>query len=104
VRSSAQAVQQVLMQLLSLVCDALAARALAAEPVQLRTRAAADGLLLEIEFPPVLDFTRGEVQRSLLLSRAIVEPLRGRLAFGQVDGPRQRIQLSLPANPGGDEG
>ncbi len=48
--------------------------------------------------------SRGEVQRSLLLSRAIVEPLRGRLAFGQVDGPLQRIKLLLPADPGGDEG
>lgn len=104
VRSSAQAMQQVLMQLLSLVCDALVARSGAPEPVQLATQAQGNGLLVQVLFPPVLDFNRGEVQRSLLLSRAIVEPLRGRLAFGQVDGPRQRIQWSLPADAAGDEG
>ncbi len=105
VRSSAQALQQVLMQLLSLLCDALAARDARPDDVHLETRTAdAGGLLIQIQFPEVLDFSRGEVQRSLLLCRATVEPLRGRLAFGQVDGPSQRIQLSLPADAGEDKG
>ena len=105
VRSSAQALQQVLMQLLSLVCDALAARELHIEPVRLETQPVeGGGLQLQMAFVEVLDFTRSEVQRSLLLCRATVEPLRGRLAFGQVEGTRQRIQLTLPADAGADQG
>jgi two-component system, NtrC family, sensor kinase len=104
VRTSAQAVQQVLGQLLSLVCDALAAHSQLQPVLQLRTTPHEGGAVLQILFAPVLDFSRGEVQRSLLLCRAIVEPLRGQLAFGQVPGPLQRIQLSLPADAGGDEG
>jgi signal transduction histidine kinase len=104
VRSSGSAVQQVLMQILSLVCAALAARNDVPARVQVLTRPETDGVAVLLLFTPVLDFRRGEVQRSLLLCRAIVEPLRGRLAFGQVEGPLQRIQLALPADPGGDEG
>ncbi len=104
VRSSGSAVQQVLMQMLSLVCGALAARPEAATQLRLITLPERDGVAVQMLFPPVLDFTRGEVQRSLLLCRAIVEPLRGRLAFGQAEGPLQRIKLHLPADPGGDEG
>ncbi len=104
VRSSPRALQQVLMQLLSLVCDALASREGGAGELQLQTSTADGGLLLQVVFPPVLDFARAEVQRSLLLSRAIVEPLRGRLAFGQVDGAGQRIQLTVPADAGGEPG
>lgn len=104
VRSSGSAIQQVLMQMLSLVCAAAAARAEPEVEIRIITAPEQDGVSVQILFPPVLDFTRGEVQRSLLLSRAIVEPLRGRLAFGQVDGPLQRIKLLLPADPGGDEG
>jgi two-component system, NtrC family, sensor kinase len=104
VRSSPGAVQQVLMQLLSLVCAALALRPEVPAKLCLATLTEGDGVAVQLRFPPVLDFTRGEVQRSLLLCRAIVEPLRGRLAFGQVEGPLQRIQLLLPAVPGSDEG
>ena len=105
VRSSAGAVQQVLMQLLALVCAALAARGDAAPtPVTLVSLPDRDGVALQMLFAPVLDFSRPEVQRSLLLARAIVEPLRGQLAFGQAEGPRQRIRIHLPADPGGEEG
>lgn len=103
VRSSAGALQQVLMQLLSLVCTALASRSDAAGSITLLTLPERDGVSVHALFPPVLDFTRAEVQRSLLLCRAVIEPLRGRLAFGQAEGPLQRIKLHLPAEPG-DEG
>jgi signal transduction histidine kinase len=104
VRSSGSAIQQLLMQILSLVCGALAARPELPAQLRLITLPERDGVAVQMLFPPVLDFTRGEVQRSLLLCRAIVEPLRGQLAFGQVDGPLQRIKLHLPADPGGDQG
>jgi hypothetical protein len=49
----------------------------------------------------VLDLDRSDVQRSLLLARATVEPLRGRLALGQADQGQQRIKLNLPLDDGG---
>ena len=104
VRSSGNAIQQVLMQMLSLVYDAVAARPEALSPVRISTSCDGAGVAVQMLFPPALDFTRGEVQRSLLLSRATVEPLRGRLAFGQVEGPLQSIKLTLPVDPGSDPG
>lgn len=104
VRCSGSAIQQVLFRILSLVCDTLVARPDAPAQVRLVTLPERDGVSVQWFFAPVLDFSRGEVQRSLLLCRAVVEPLRGRLAFGQVEGPLQRIKLSLPAEPGSDEG
>lgn len=104
VQTSAGAIQQVLMQMLSLGCESMAARAEASPRVGLATTHEGGQIEVHIDFPPVIDFTRGEVQRSLLLARAMVEPLRGLLAFGQVEGPRLRIKLSLPADGGGGEG
>ncbi len=104
VHSSGSAVQQVLLQLLTLVCQALAAREGTPPTLTLVTLPERDGASVQILFPPALDFTRGETQRSLLLCRATVEPLSGRLAFGQVEGPLQRIKLHLPADPGGEQG
>lgn len=98
VRSSAAAVQQVLMQLLSLACDAMVAGGEKASWLGIRCEPAggAGGACISLCLPPVLDFSRPEVQRSLLLCRAIVEPLGGRLAFGQAEGGRVRMTLSLP--------
>jgi two-component system, NtrC family, sensor kinase len=104
VRTSADAIQQVLMLMLSLGCDALAARADLSPRVGLGTAAQGDLVEVWLDLPPVLDFTRGEVQRTLLLARAIVEPLRGRLAFGQVPDQGLRIKLALPADGGSGEG
>lgn len=103
-RSSASALQQVLMQMLTLVCDAVGSRPGETPPqVRIETLLEADGqaLAVQVLLAPSLDFTRPEVQRSLLLARAIIEPLRGRLALGQVGDGRQRIKLTLPADPGG---
>ncbi len=104
VRTSGGAIQQVLMQILSLACQAVAARVDGTALLQLSTRPEAEGISVQVLLPPALDFTRSDTQRQLLLCRAIVEPLRGRLAFGQVEGPLHRIQLLLPADPSADEG
>jgi nitrogen-specific signal transduction histidine kinase len=104
VKTSADAIQQLLMQMLALGCEAMAAQAGHDGRVGLATRV--DGRFVEVsfDFPPVFDFTRGEVQRSLLLARAIAEPLRGRLAFSQAEGQRLHIKLALPAeHTGGEE-
>jgi two-component system, NtrC family, sensor kinase len=102
VRTSAGAIQQVLMQILSLACAAVASAQGVAARLQLITLPDHEGVAVQVLLPPVLDFDRSDAQRHLLLCRAIVEPLHGRLAFGQVDGPLQRIKLRLPADPGGD--
>lgn len=101
-RASGDAVQQVLMQVMSLGCDAMAATGRPDARVDVRT--AVEGLRFEVTmtFPASIDFNRAEVQRSLLLSRAIVEPMRGQLAFGQEVGPVSRIKLSLPADVGAE--
>ncbi len=102
--TSADAVQQVLMQMLALGCEAMAARPDLPTRVGLAT-APEQGLVgVTLDFPPVLDFTRSEVQRTLLLARAIVEPLRGQLAFSQAQGQGLRVKLTLPADSGGFEG
>ncbi len=103
-RSSADALQLLLMQLLTLGCDALLARPGTPAQVQLATSLGEGVAELRLDFPPVLDFGRGEVQRALLLCRAVVEPLRGRLAITQEDPARQRIKLTLPLDEAGDEG
>jgi hypothetical protein len=104
VRTSAGAVQQVLMQLLALVCSAVAARDSGPVLVRLITLPDNNGVMLQLIFPHALDFTRSDAQRSLLLCRAIVEPLRGRLAFGQAEGALQRIKLNLPADQVDEDG
>ena len=100
VRTSGNAIQQVLMQMMSLACNAVAISRGTPAQVQLITAPEGEGVSVQVLFPSALDFTRSAAQRTLLLCRAIVEPLRGRLAFGQVDEPRQRIQLTLPADLG----
>ena len=104
VRTSGNAVQQVLMQMMTLGCDAMVAAARAPAWVKIATVARGQGAELQLLFPLVLDFGRSDVQRRLLLSRAIVEPLGAQLAFGQVDGPLLRITLTLPPDGGDEQG
>ena len=100
VRTSGDAIQQVLMQMMSLACNAVAASPGSPAQVQLITACGDEGVSIHVQFPSALDFTRSAAQRSMLLCRAIVEPLQGRLAFAQVDPPRQTIQLTLPVDLG----
>lgn len=95
VRAPASALQQVLMQMATLGCEA--ARAESGRGVQVTTRRSGDAAEVLLDFPGHLDFGCAEVQRSLLLSRAIVEPLGARLAFRQERGPRLQIKLAWPA-------
>lgn len=98
VQAPASALQQVLMQMATLGCDAT--RAAAGGAVRVLTRRADAAAEVLLEFPARLDFGRAEVQRSLLLSRAIIEPLGARLAFRQELGPRLQIKLAWPAASG----
>lgn len=102
-KSSASAVQQALSQLLGLVCDALLAHPGADAAVRVETARENGSVGLCLLLAPVLDFTRADVQRTLLFTRAVVEPLGGRLALGQFEDGRQRIKLCLPIEPVGAE-
>lgn len=104
VRSSAGGLQQVLIMVLTLAHEAVVAQDGTPAVLELLTHAERDGISMQVRFSGRLDFERAEVQRSLLLCRAIVEPLRGRLAFDQDQPPLQRIKLTLRSNPGGEEG
>lgn len=97
VQAPAAALQQVLMQMATLGCDAMALPTAGAGAVRVLTRHGAQAAEVQLEFPAQLDFTRAEVQRVLLLSRAMIEPLGARLAFGQDLGPVLRIKLAWPA-------
>lgn len=101
-RSSASAIQQVLVQMLTLVCDAVSRQGGGAPAVRIETLRENGSIAVQLLLAPALDFTRPEVQRSLLLARAIIEPLRGRLALGQFEDGRQRIKLTLPAGSGSE--
>jgi len=101
---SGNAVQQVLMQMLSIACDAMVAGHAESKTLRLQTQCVDGQIEMQLLFPPVLDFDRPEVQRVLLLSRAIIEPLGGKLAFGQTAGPLQRIKLTLVAETGIEQG
>jgi two-component system, NtrC family, sensor kinase len=96
VRSSADAVQQALMQMLSIACDALVLQGDAR--ATLRVALAQTGATLEVAlaFPARLDFSREEVQRSVMLGRATLAPLAAQLAFGQDEAGGSRIKLTLP--------
>ena len=98
VRAPASALQQVLMQMASLGCDATGRGTRGAVRVWTQRSGAMVEVLLE--FPARLDFGRAEVQRTLLLSRAVIEPLGARLAFRQEHGPRLQIKLAWPAGSG----
>lgn len=99
VQAPAAALQQVLMQMASLGCDAMPPGAPAPGAVRVTTSRAPMDVEVLLEFPVRLDFTRADVQRVLLLSRAMIEPLGARLAFGQDSGPLLRIKLAWPADP-----
>lgn len=100
VRAPGATVQQVLMQMMSLGGEAMATQRRSG-PAQLRSCRIEGAVEVQMDFPVALDFTQPEVQRQLLLTRAMVEPLGGRLAFGQDPHPMLRIKLAWPADSGG---
>jgi two-component system NtrC family sensor kinase len=104
VRTIGNVIQQVLMQMVSLACESITATDAAASSFVVETRAQATSVNVRMLLPPVIDFSRPQVQRALLMCRATVEPLRGRLAFGQAGDALMRIQLSLPIEGHESEG
>ncbi len=96
VHTSGAAIQQVLMQLLALGCDALPKENGRAQ-VQVSTVYATDWVEIGLAIPVVLDLTRPGIRRTLLLVRAIIEPLHARIELDQDASGAQRIRLTWPA-------
>ncbi len=91
--------QQVLMQLMTLGCEAMLPDA--PHTVRVATRLDAGAVRTQLEFPACIDPADLRAARSVLLSRAMIEPLRGRLELSQDAGPLLRFQLTWPIDPGG---
>jgi two-component system, NtrC family, sensor kinase len=96
VHSSADVVQQALMQMLSLACDALVAQNNNRATVQLALAQTEAGIETRIKFPARLDGTSEDVQRTAMLGRAALAPLAARLALGQGSQGGSHIKLTLP--------
>lgn len=96
VYGSAEAVQRVLVQMLTLACDALAAQGQSrASPCIALVHTGAT-VELRLSFPAPLDFAQEDVQRGVLLGRAALAPLEAQLAFGQDHAGGSHIKLTLP--------
>ena len=100
VRTAGDSLRQVLLQIVSVACDALVAAGQPGATLALATAVAGPDITVRMSLPAVLDFRRPELQRALLICRALIEPQGGRLAFGQDDQGRLNFQLSLPADAG----
>lgn len=100
VKSSGDALQQLLMQLLTLACDAIVADAKAPREVALATSHGEGEVQVLLQLAPVIDLSQPAAQRSLLLCRAIAEPLHGRLAIDPSAADRLRVRLHLPVDTG----
>lgn len=104
VRALGDPVELVLTRLLAAIADAAAARDVRRARVTVVTRAAVDGVELEVADDSAApsaapSATRSSDGRAFDVCAAIVEPLGGRLRV-QRDGARlQRITLVLPAEP-----
>ncbi len=98
-RAPGATLQQVLMQLMTLGCEAMLPGA--AHPVCIATCHDEGAVRARLEFPAQLDPADLRAARSVLLSRAMIEPLRGRLEISQDAGPVLRFELTWPIDADG---
>jgi signal transduction histidine kinase len=100
VKTAGDALRHVLMQIVTVACDALVATGQHRATIEMATAAEGPDITVRMSLPAVLDFTQPELQRALLISRALIEPQGGRLAFGQDEAGLLRFKLTLPAESG----
>jgi two-component system, NtrC family, sensor kinase len=101
VQAPGATMQHVLMQLVSMGCDAMAA-AHNHGPVIVATQVQGNCVEIQLVFPLRLDFARAEVQRALLLVRAIIEPMHVRLEVHQDAPELHNVKLLWPSTVEGD--
>lgn len=104
VRLPASTVQQVLMQLVSLGCEAMSGPQAPDAAIGVITAEVAGGVTLTLSFPARPDFARPEVSRVLLLAQSNLESLGGRFDLRQRDGPWTEMCVTLPAPADGEQG
>lgn len=100
-RAPAALLQQVLMQLLTLACDAALTVPSGLSWVRVATGCSEGGVQIRMEFPVLSDRTPPEEQRCLLRCRSHLQAWGAQLAICQDALPFRRIKLSWPAEPGG---
>lgn len=100
----ASALQQVLMQLVSLGCEALAVQDAAGASVRVDTRTLTDGVGLDVCVPARLDFALPTVQRVMLLAQSNMESLGGRFHLSQDASPRLTMSLTIPVGRADEQG
>ena len=92
---AADVVQQVLMRLLGLMCDA-AARESSRSHAEVQVRTIGDRAVVMVSGPAVPDLGEADVQRQLVLARALLAPLGAELAITQDQGGAGTLTLVLP--------
>ncbi|HET9978628.1 MAG TPA: histidine kinase dimerization/phospho-acceptor domain-containing protein [Burkholderiaceae bacterium] len=97
VRGSAATVQQVLMQLMPLICEAAATQGDPPPRVAIEIAAATDATVqVQLRFQGFPGFTRDDAQRTLALGRAALAPLGARIALDQTTAGGALVTLLLP--------
>lgn len=97
------AIQQVLMQLVTLGCEAVVTcRPGASRRLQIQSSGDVNSLQLRMTMPLALDFADDAVRRTIDLGRAVVGPLGGALFAGPEEGDGRSIRLVLSAQGGTD--
>ncbi len=104
VHAPAAALQQLLMQIAALGCEAMSAAGRAALPVRLVTRSEGPSAMLRLEFAVQLDLARPDVKRSLSLTQSMVAMLGGKIDISHGPEPLLAIRLWLPVASDDDPG
>jgi signal transduction histidine kinase len=95
VHGSADAVQQVLMRSLGLVCEA-AGKESQRSHVTVRVKTVADQATVVLPCPAALDLGQADVLRHLELARALLAPWGAELAIAQDEDGAGALMLALP--------
>lgn len=104
VRVPASTVQQVLMQLVSLVCEAMTGHEPSDAAILVTTAQTGKGATLTLRFPAQPDFARPEVSRVLLLAQSNLQSLGGRFALHPLEGRWTELYVTLPIPADGEGG
>lgn len=104
IRFPASTVQQVLMQLASLGCEAMTKLEAPNTALRVSTAVTRRCVTLTMRFPTQLDFARPEVSRVLLLAPSQLESLGGRFELHQLPDLWTEMCVTLPMTVDGDKG
>lgn len=102
-RTAGDAVQQVLMLMVSLACEAIGPSPAGRAPtLAVATGSRGDAVHARVRVPAVLDLGRDDVRRRVELARAIAAPLHGHLALDQDADGGTTLTLEIVVEPPGN--